>query len=121
MPDAAKLQIVCPHNMQLGRAKNGNIIRLEAWGAVDVAEIRSNWAQSGRLKTAWLFLEELQNLLLVELSHREKELRQVAMLVDAGGMSTIHKSLAALYLHEVRSCIPSLPPDKVRQKTYKNV
>ena len=110
MPDAAKLQTVWPHNMQLGRAKNGNVIRLEAWGAVDVAEIRSSWASSGRLKSVWLYSEELLNLVLVELSHRERAIRQVTMLVDAGCMSTAHKALAVLCLREVRAYAFALYP-----------
>ena len=105
MPDAAELQLVWPHNMQLGRAKNGNVIRLEAWGAANVAEIQSRWAPSDRIKTAWLFLEELQNLMLVEISHRERELCQISMLVDAGGMSTAHRALSAHCLREVRVCM----------------
>ena len=92
-----------PHNMQLGRARNDDLIRFEAWGAIDVAEIQSSWASSGRLTTVWLFMEELLNLVLVELSHRERAIRQVAMLVDAGGMSTAHKALAVLCLREVRA------------------
>ena len=103
VPDAAELQVVWPHNMHLGRARNDNVIRLEAWGAVDVAEIQSSWTSSGRLKTVWLFLEELLNLVLVELSHRERAVRQVAMLIDAGGMSTAHKALAVLCLRKVRA------------------
>ena len=103
VPDAAELQAVWPHNMQLGRARNDDVIRLEVWGAIDVAEIQSSWASSGRLSSAWLFLEEFQNMVLVELSHRERAVRQVAMLVDAGGMTTAHKALAVLCLREVRA------------------
>ena len=103
VPDAAELQVVWPHNMQLGRARNDDVIRLESWGAVDIAEIQSSWASSGRLPSAWLFLEEFQNMVLVELSHRESAVRQVAMLVDAGGMTTAHKALAVLCLREVRA------------------
>ena len=103
VPDAAELQVVWPHNMQLGRARNDDVIRLEAWGAVNVSEIQSSWASSGRLPSAWLFLEEFQNMVLVELSHRESAVRQVAMLVDAGGMTTAHKALAVLCLREVRA------------------
>ena len=103
VPDAAELQVMWPHNMQLGRARNDDVIRLEAWGAVNMAEIQSSWASSGRLTTVWLFMEELLNLVLVELSHRERAIRQVAMLVDAGGMSTAHKALAVLCLREVRA------------------
>ena len=103
VPDAAELQVVWPHNMLLGRARNDDVIRLEKWGAVDVAEIQRSWATSGRLSTVWLFMEELQNLVLVELSHRERAVRQVAMLIDAGGMSTAHKALAVLCLREVRA------------------
>ena len=100
VPDAAELQISWAHNMHLGRAKNGNLIRLEAWGAVNVAEIQSSWVQNHRLQAAWLFLEELQNIALTELSYLEREVRQVVMLVDAKGMSTAHKFLA-VYLREV--------------------
>ena len=100
VPDAAELQLSWAHNMHLGRAKNGNLIRLEAWGAVNVAEIQSSWVQNHRLQAAWLFLEELQNIALTELSYLEREVRQVVMLVDAKGMSTAHKALA-VYLREV--------------------
>ena len=103
MPDAAELQAVWPHNMQLGRARNDDVIRFEAWGAIDVAEIQRSWASSGRLRTVWLYSEELLNLVLVELSHRERAIRQVTMLVDAGCMSTAHKALAVLCLREVRA------------------
>ena len=103
VPDAAELQVVWPHNMQLGRARNDDVIRLEAWGAVDVAEIQSSWASGGRLKSVWLYSEELLNLVLVELSYRERAVRQVAMLIDAGGMTTAHKALAVLCLREVRT------------------
>ena len=109
VPGVAQLQAVWPHNMDLGRAKNGDVIRFEAWGAVSVVELQSGWETGSCFKTSWLFLEELQNLLLVEFSHREKEIRHVALLVDAGGMSMAHKELAQ-FLQEVSvrcSCAPA--------------
>ena len=101
VPDAAALQLVWPHNVALGRAVDGNVIRLEAWGAVDLAEIRSSWATNDRLKTVLLYMDEMQNLVLVELSYRECKVRQVVQLVDATGMSTAHVGLADLCLREV--------------------
>ena len=99
MPGASLLQDIWPHNMHLGRAKNGDVIRLEAWGAVDIAQLQSNWEMGACLETAWLFFQELQNLLLVELSHVEGEVRHVTQLVDASGMSTAHNELLASLEH----------------------
>ena len=59
-----------------------------------MTEIQSSWVQNHRLQAAWLFLEELQNIALTELSYLEREVRQVVMLVDAKGVSTAHKVLA---------------------------
>ena len=93
--------------MHLGRARSQGVIRLEAWGSVDMAEIEQSWAGGGdssgavRLDTVWLYLEELQNLELVELSYREAQVRHVLLLVDAGGMSTAHAGLLR-YLRSVR-------------------
>ena len=92
--------------MHLGRAKNRDFIRLEAWGAVNVAEILSSWMQNDRLQTAFLFLDEYQNLVLTALSYLEREVRQVVLLVDAKGMSTAHKDLA-ICLRKVSLIKPS--------------
>ena len=99
MPGAAQLQDIWPHNMHLGRAKNGDVVRLEAWGAVDVAQLQSDWETGACLKTTWLFFQELQNMLLVELSHHEGEVRQVTQLVDASGLSTAHNRLLEFLEH----------------------
>lgn len=109
VPDAADLQKVWPHNMHLvGRARNKDIVRLEAWGSVDVAEIERSWVgadgKATRLNTVWLYLEEMQNMELVELSYRESHVRRAVLLVDAGGMSTAHVGLLR-YLRTVRSSL----------------
>ena len=108
VPDAAELQKPWPHNMNLGRARNEDIIRFEAWGSVDVAEIEHSWVgadgEATRFNTVWLYLEEMQNLELVELSYRESHVRRVVLLVDAGGMSTAHVGLLR-YLRTVRSSL----------------
>ena len=93
----------------VGRARNKDIVRLEAWGSVDVAEIERSWVgadgEATRLNTVWLYLEEMQNMELVELSYRESHVRRAVLLVDAGGMSTAHVGLLR-YLRTVRSLFP---------------
>ena len=104
VPDATELQKVWPHNMHLSRARDKSVIRFEAWGSADVAAIEQSWGSEngeGRLGAAFLYLEELQNLELVELSYREAQVRHVLLLVDAGGMSTAHAGLLR-YLRSVR-------------------
>ena len=92
----------------VGRARNKDIVRLEAWGSVDVAEIERSWVgadgNATRLNTVWLYLEEMQNMELVELSYRESHVRRAVLLIDAGGMSTAHVGLLR-YLRTVRSSL----------------
>ena len=92
----------------VGRARNKDIVRLEAWGSVDVAEIERSWVgadgKATRLNTVWLYLEEMQNMELVELSYRESHVRRVVLLVDAGGISTAHVGFLR-YLRTVRSSL----------------
>ena len=49
--------------------------------------------QSSRLQAAWLCQEELLNLMLVELSHREESVRGAVLLVDAACMNSQHASI----------------------------
>ena len=84
--------------MHLGRARNGNVLRFEAWGEVDMQELDLSWGSGGdnqqsRAQIAWGFIEELQNVTVVALSHREQRVVQVTLLVDAGGITTRHAKL----------------------------
>ena len=102
-PLANELQKIWPHNMCAGRARDGSVVRFEAWGSVDMSELERSWlgaaagmAAAGaenRADVAWSYLEELQNVTVVALSHHERCVVQVTLLVDAGGLTTRHGEL----------------------------
>ena len=96
VPHAEELQLVWPHNMNVGRARDGSVVRFEAWGGIDMQELGRNWSSNGthsRAQTAWGFQEELQNVAVVALSHREQRVVHVTLLVDASGLTTRHAEL----------------------------
>ena len=102
-PLASELQTVWSHNMCVGRARNGSVVRFEAWGSIDMAELERSWlgaaagvvaaSSENRASVAWSYLEELQNVTVVALSHHERRVVQVTLLVDAGGLTTRHGEL----------------------------
>jgi len=80
--------------MSLGSARNGSVLRFEAWGEIDMQELQRNWGtDEGRARAVWGYLEELQNIAVVELSHREQRVVTVTLLIDAGGLTTRHAKL----------------------------
>ena len=109
VPHAEELQLVWPHNMNVGRARDGSVVRFEAWGEVDMIELDRNWSgraghsdgssdsssngMHSRAQTAWGYQEELQNVAVVALSHREQRVVHVTLLVDASGLTTRHANL----------------------------
>ena len=110
VPHAKELQLVWPHNMNVGRARDGSVVRFEAWGEVDMIELDRNWSgrvgqhsdgssdsssnsMHSRAQTAWGYQEELQNVAVVALSHREQRVVHVTLLVDASGLTTRHAKL----------------------------
>jgi len=118
VPDAAKLQQAWPHNMHLDRSLEGHIVQFEAWGSADVSALSAHWG-NGRFLTAMVFLHELLNMMVVELSHRERRLLGVLTLVDAGGMTTYHAELLQ-FLAEAREMRRTIYPCMVAEVVVLN-
>ena len=113
VPDSTELQMAFPNNMHLCRSVRGHLVQFEAWGSADVSRLKEHWGGE-RFMTTSLFLHELLNMHLVELSHRERKVLGVLLLVDAGGMTTQHAELLP-FLNKARKLRSSIYPCMVAE------
>ena len=94
IPGAREAMEVWPTNYAMGRrARDGAFLVFEVWGRVDVRALVDGGAIQAtgeRLEKTQLYRDELLNMLLVEISFRERRLLHGVLLVDAGGMTSEH-------------------------------
>ena len=103
-PDAEALQSAFPHNTFLSRRRrDGWLIQLEDWGAARVHKLKDDFGLE-RFANAQLFQLEMLNVVLVELSYREKRVLRVTLLADAAGITTEHVRLLP-FLAKVRASL----------------
>ena len=103
-PDAEALQNVFPHNTFLSRrSSDGWLVQLEDWGSARVHELEDGFGLE-RFANAQLFQLEMLNVVLVELSYRERSILRVVLLADAAGITTEHARLLP-FLAKVRASL----------------
>ena len=90
LPEEETVQAALPNNMALGIDRGGNLVQLEDWGSADAEAFKTN---ASGLETAWLYRTEIQNIVLVEMAHREGRVPRATLLVDAAGLTTAHAVL----------------------------